>query len=170
VVRVTISRGELARIIAKVSRALERPHEQLLGDRPGPAWLNVDETGHERNGDRQWTWCFRAGLDTPFKIDPARSGDVLIEVLGAEFDGVQGGDDFSAYRRSHRELGVVLQFRLAHLIRDVKYLTTLPDAPDRADGERPREALRSLFAVIHTGVSRFPPPSSRANWRRRVRR
>src|SRR5574339_1159555 len=31
VVRVTISRGELARIIAKVSRALERPYEDLLG-------------------------------------------------------------------------------------------------------------------------------------------
>jgi transposase len=39
--------------------------------------------------------------------------------------------------------------RMVHLIRDVKYLTTLPDARDRAYGERLREALRSLFAVIH---------------------
>ena len=53
---------------------------------------------------------------------------MLIEVLGAEFDGVLGCDYFSAYRRYHREFGVVLQFCLAHLIRDVKYLTTLPDA------------------------------------------
>jgi transposase len=53
VAKVTISRGELARIIAKVSRALERPYEQLLGDLPGQAWLNVDETGHKQNGDRQ---------------------------------------------------------------------------------------------------------------------
>jgi transposase len=149
VVRVTISRGELARIIAKVSRALEHPYEQLLGDLPGQAWLNVDETGHKQNGDRQWTWCFRARLYTLFKIDPTRSADVLIEVLGAEFDGVLGCDYFSAYRRYHREFGVVLQFCLAHLIRDVKYLTTLPDARDRAYGERLREALRSLFAVIH---------------------
>jgi transposase len=149
VVRVTISRGELARIIAKVSRALERPYEQLLDDLPGQAWLNVDETGHKQNGARQWTWCFRAGLYTLFKIDPTRSADVLIEVLGAEFDGVLGCDYFSAYRRYQREFGVVLQFCLAHLIRDVKYLTTLPDARDRAYGERLREALRSLFAVIH---------------------
>src|SRR3954467_7424078 len=35
VVRVTISRGELARIIGKVSRALERPYEQFLEDLPG---------------------------------------------------------------------------------------------------------------------------------------
>src|SRR5512135_2141842 len=39
--------------------------------------------------------------------------------------------------------------RMVHLIRDVKYLTTLPDARDRAYGGRLREALRSLFAVIH---------------------
>ena len=31
----------------------------------------------------------------------------------------------------------------------MKYLTTLPDARDRAYGERLREALRQLFAVIH---------------------
>ena len=44
---------------------------------------------------------------------------------------------------------MVLQFCLAHLIRDVKYLTTLPDPRDRAYGEALREALRDLFAVIH---------------------
>src|SRR3954470_3376686 len=149
VVRVTTSRGELARIIAKVSRALERPYGELLDALPDEARLNVDETGHKQDGQRQWTWCFRAALYTPFKIDPSRSGDVLIEVLGTEFNGVLGCDYFPAYRRYHREFGVLLQFCLAHLIRDVKYLTTLPDARDRAHGERLREALRQLFAVIH---------------------
>jgi transposase len=149
VVGVTISRGELARIIGKVSRALERPYEELLEDLPAQARLNVDETGHKQNGQRHWTWCFRAGLYTLFKIDPTRSADVLVAVLGAEFDGVLGCDYFSSYRRYQREFGVLLQFCLAHLIRDVKYLTTLPDARDRAYGERLREALRQLFAVIH---------------------
>jgi transposase len=149
VIGLTISRGQLAKIIGKVSRALERPYEELLGDLPGQPVLNVDETGHKHSGQRHWTWCFRAGLYTLFKIDPRRSADVLIDVLGSEFDGVLGCDYFSAYRRYHREFGVVLQFCLAHLIRDVKYLTTLPDARDRAYGEGLREALRDLFAVIH---------------------
>jgi transposase len=146
---VTISRGELARIIGKVSQALEQPYEGLLNDLPGQARLNIDETGHKQNGQRQWTWCFRAALYTLFKIDPSRSGDVLIEVLGTEFNGVLGCDYFSAYRRYQREFGVLLQFCLAHLIRDVKYLTTLPDPRDRAYGQRLREALRRLFGVIH---------------------
>ena len=88
VLRVTISRGQLANIIAKVSQALEQPYEELLESLPDQKWLNVDETGHKQNRLRQWTWCFRASLYTLFKIDPTRSADVLIEVLGAEFNGV----------------------------------------------------------------------------------
>jgi transposase len=149
VVRVTISRGQLAKVIAKVSAALDRPYQELLELLPGEARLNVDETGHKDNGKLMWTWCFRAGLYTLFKIDAHRSADVLIEVLGREFDGVLGCDCFSAYRRYMRECGVVVQFCLAHLIRDVKYLMTLPGEADRVFGERLREALRELFGLIH---------------------
>jgi hypothetical protein len=63
--------------------------------------------------------------------------------------GTLGCDYFSAYRRYHREFGVTLQFSLAHLIRDVKFLTTLPDVREQAYGTRLREALRALFGVIH---------------------
>src|SRR3954469_2583431 len=149
VVQVTISRGQLVKILGKVSAALEQPYAELLEDLPAQARLNIDETGHKQNGARMWTWCFRAGLYTLFKIDPTRSGDVLIEVLGQEFNGVLGCDYFSAYRRYQREFSVLLQFCLAHLIRDVKFLTRLPDARDRAYGERLPESLRQLFAVIH---------------------
>lgn len=149
VAHLTISRGQLAKIIGKVSQALDQPYQELLEQLPTQARLNVDETGHHDQGEPWWTWCFRASLFTLFKIDPTRSGDVLLDVLGTEFDGVLGCDYFSAYRRYLRECDVVVQFCLAHLIRDVKFLTTLPDARDRAYGERLREALRRLFGVIH---------------------
>ena len=149
VVQVQLSRSFLFKVITKVSAALEQPYQELLQTLPGEPILNVDETGHKRNRDRMWTWCFRASLYTLFKIDPTRSGDVLIEVLGREFDGVLGCDCFSAYRRYMRECGVTLQFCLAHLIRDVKFLTTLADKEQVAYGERLREALRRLFGVIH---------------------
>jgi transposase len=146
---IAISRGQLAKIIGKVSAALEQPYQELLDELPSQARLNVDETGHKDQGARWWTWCFRAPLYTLFKIDPSRSADVLLLVLGEEFNGVLGCDYFSAYRRYMRECGVVVQFCLAHLIRDVKFLTTLPDSRDQRYGERLREALRRLFAVIH---------------------
>ncbi len=42
-----------------------------------------------------------------------------------------------------------MQFCLAHLIRDVKFLTTLPDPRDRSYGEALRAALKKLFEVFH---------------------
>ena len=102
----------------------------------------MDETGHKDNGKPDVDLVLPGQLYTLFKIDPHRSADVLIEVLGKEFDGVLGCDCFSAYRRYMRECDVAVQFCLAHLIRDVKFLTTLPGKAERAYGERLREALR----------------------------
>src|SRR5262249_52710990 len=45
IVGLTISRGQLAKVIAKVSDAMEQAWQQLLEELPGQAVLNVDETG-----------------------------------------------------------------------------------------------------------------------------
>jgi transposase len=149
VVGVKVSRGYLAKLIAKVSGWLEPAYDELLARLPGEACLNVDETGHKENAKKFWTWCFRAELYTLFRIEPTRSSDVLIDTLGKEFNGVLGCDYFGAYRKYMREFDVLVQFCLAHLIRDVKFLATLPDKKQKAYGRRLREALRALFAVIH---------------------
>jgi transposase len=149
VVGVTLSRGVLSKVLGKVTQALEEPYEELLRQLPDESTLNVDETGHKDNGARWWTWCFRAELYTLYRIDAQRSADVLLDVLGEEFRGVLGCDYFSAYRRYMRECDVRVQFCLAHLVRDVKFLTTLPDASDRRYGEGLRAALKALFAVFH---------------------
>src|SRR5215475_2172459 len=90
VVGVTLSRSSLVTILAKVTRALQQPYEELLQALPGENTLNVDETGHKDRGQALWAWCFRAELYTLFKIDPTRSAEVLIGVLGKEFEGVLG--------------------------------------------------------------------------------
>jgi transposase len=149
VLGVTISRGLLGKVLHKVTEALDGPYEELLKRLPGEAVLNVDETGHKERGQRWWTWCFRASLYTLYKIDATRSGDVLWAVLGEEFQGVLGCDFYSAYRRYMRECGVEVQFCLAHLIREIRYLTTLPSGAERAYGERLVQAIRKLFQVIH---------------------
>jgi transposase len=112
VVGLTISRGQLANIIAKVSEALEHPYEDLLNRLPDETHLNVDETGHKQNRLRQWIWCFRASLYTLSKIDPTRSGDVLIEVLGKEFNGVL----VSLARSNATNSGLVVGIPPPHLV------------------------------------------------------
>jgi hypothetical protein len=149
VVGVRVSRGYLAKVCAKVSDSLETPYEQLLALLPKQAFVNTDETSHKSNGKTHWTWCFRAPLFTLFKISPSRGSDVLIEVLGKEFNGVLGCDYFSAYRKFMGDCNVLVQFCLAHLIRDIKFLTTHPDRRNRSYGKRVLEAARALFHVIH---------------------
>jgi transposase len=149
VVGVQVSRGYLAQVCAKVSDTLQMSYEQLLDVLPEQPVVNVDETGHKDNGDGLWTWCFRAPLFTLFKISPSRGSEVLVEVLGKEFDGLLGCDYFSAYRKYMGDCGVLVQFCLAHLIRDIKFLTTHPDARNRGYGNRVLEAVRALFALIH---------------------
>ena len=136
----------------------------------GQARLNVDETGHKHERPpacgpgASGPGCTRCSRSTR-----PRSGDVLIEVLGTEFDGVLGCDYFSAYRRYMREFGVMLQFCLAHLIRDVKFLT---DAARRAGPGLWRAAARGVAAAVRGD----PPPGGavrrgvpETNWRRRGR-
>ena len=150
VVGVKISRGHLRNVCDKISDSLQPAWQELLEQLPFEAVLNVDETGHKDNGKRMWTWCFRASLATLFKIDASRSSDVLVEVLGNEFNGLLGCDYFSAYRKYMRlNDNVLVQFCLAHFIRDVKFLETHPQKKNRVYAEGILKAMRQLFGVIH---------------------
>lgn len=149
VVGVRICRGQLAKIVHKVSDALDECYDELAGRLPGERFLNIDETGHPEQRRRMWTWCFRADLYTMFRIDPSRSSKVLLDVLGREFDGIIGCDYFSAYRKYQKEIGVELQYCLAHLIRDIKFLTTHPHRATRTYGDQLLGHLRALFGTIH---------------------
>jgi transposase len=149
VVGVKISNGQLRKLVAKVTDSIAEPYEELLELLISQDQLNVDETGHKDNGKRLWTWCFRASLFTVFKISPSRGSKVLVEVLGREFNGVLGCDYFSAYRKYMKDFDVVVQFCLAHLIRDIKFLVEHPQAANRAYGKLLREHFRKLFETFH---------------------
>ena len=149
VLQLPISRGQLVKVIQKVSTAMAESHGALQQMLPGQAVVNTDETGHKTNGQPHWTWCFRAELFTLFRIDRSRGSQVLRAVLGEDFPGTLGCDYFSAYRKYRKDCDISMQFCLAHLIRDVKFLATLPEATIVAYGQRLLEALRQLFHILH---------------------
>jgi hypothetical protein len=144
-----VSRGYLRKIVEKASAALDAPYAELLDRLPLEQALNVDETGHKDNGEKFWTWVFRAELYVLFKIDKTRGSKVLLDVLGEEFNGVLGCDYFSAYHKYMKDFNITVQFCIAHLIRDIKFLTGLPDAETRAYGQRLLAAVKAMFKVIH---------------------
>ena len=145
----SLSIGFLVKLTQKVSNALFAPYKELEEILALQEILNIDETGHKHNGDRYWTWCFRAELFTFFHIADTRGSEVLFDLLGKEFAGIIGCDLFSAYKKFMKGSCALLQFCLAHLIRDVRYLTTLPDKVTKNYGERLLDKIQELFKIIH---------------------
>ncbi len=158
----SVSRGYLRKVVAKASAALDAPYAELLGRLPLEQAINVDETGHKDNGGKFWTWVFRAELYVLFKIDKTRGSKVLLDVLGEEFDGVLGCDYFSAYHKYMSDFNITVQFCIAHLIRDIKFLAGLPDAETCAYGQRLLAAVKAMFKVIHRRGETDPAAFRRA--------
>jgi transposase len=149
VVGITISRGQLNKLIQKASAAFDQAYNELLEHMPNEAKLNVDETGHKENKKRFWTWCFRGDTYTLFKIADTRGSRVLIDVLGEDFAGVIGCDYFSAYRKYMKDFDILIQFCIAHLIRELKYLAGLTDKATADYGQKLLDAMRDMFSIFH---------------------
>ena len=156
VLRIKVSRGQLCKVVQKVSNALEQAYNEIRERLALEGRLNVDETGHKDNGDNYWTWCFRAEAFVFFSIAGSRGSDVLFELLGREFEGVLGCDYYGAYRKYMKDAHILVQFCLAHLIRDIKYLTTLRAPATVAYGHRLLRAMGRLFRVFHSCQSDAP--------------
>jgi transposase len=149
VMKIKISKGQLAKLVTKVGKALDAPYDELLKQIPLEENVNVDETGHKENGVKFWTWCFRAEMYVLFKIDKSRGSKVLIEVLGENFNGLLGCDYFSAYRKYIKDFNIVVQFCIAHLIRDIRFLISLPDKETKEYGEKLLDLIREMFEIIN---------------------
>lgn len=149
VMAIDLSSGQLAKIVRKTSTALAPAYEQLLSALPQQKVLGVDETGHHDRGKTLWTWCFRAPDFAVFKIDASRGSQVLRDVLGAGFAGTLVCDFFSPYRKFKGLAPCILQFCLAHLIRDVRFLETLPDKPGGRFAGKLLKLIQKLFGKHH---------------------
>lgn len=150
-----VSRGFLAKVMTqKGVAALAAPVAELRELLPSQTHLNVDETSHKENKQLLWTWCFRARSFVLFSIQASRGTQVLIDLLGVEFAGVLGCDYFSSYRKFMGLMSGQIQFCLAHLIRDLKFLAEHPDAATQLYGQPLLRAVGRLFVLIHEQVER----------------
>ena len=146
VLGVQASRGMICRVIARVNEALAKPYQELERTLPQQKALNIDESGWKDCGKRFWVWLFCGQLVAFFTISKSRGSEVLKQVLGETFGGAITSDFFSAYVKF---ANAKQQFCLAHLIRDIKFLTTLPDPATREFGERLLEHFRLVFKHWH---------------------
>lgn len=148
--------GLLCKAVAKTADALAQPYQEVLAALPNQPVLGVDETGHRHMGQRCWTWCLQAPTNdaelgfTRFVIDASRGSGVVKGLLGTEYAGVIVCDYFSAYRKCWEDMEhVEMQFCWSHLIRDLKFLLTLPASISQKYGERMLKVVRRMFGLWH---------------------
>ena len=144
-----LSTGYLAKLCQKTSRAAQDPYEEMKAELPNQERLHVDETGHKEQGKKWWTWAFRASVFCCFVIERNRSGAVLRELLGEEFAGVIHADYYGVYRQYGKKFLVLIQYCLAHLIRDIRFMAEYGDPIVRDYGEEMLERVRQLFHLWH---------------------
>ena len=147
--KLNISRGMLCKATQKVSKALEPSYDQLTARLPEESQVNVDETGHHDDGGLHWTWCFDTSDYSLFKIDKSRGCKVLEEMLGKDFSGIIGADYWGAYRKYARLFDVRMQYCMAHLIRDIRFLTEHKVRKLSRWGSELLEWLKKLFDTLH---------------------
>jgi len=144
-----ISRGMLCKVAQKVSQSLQPAYEQLSERLPHESQVGVDETGHHDEGKLRWTWCF----DTPdyslFRIDASRGSGVLEAMLGRDFAGIICADYWGAYRKYSRLFDVRVQYCMAHLIREVRFLAEHSVKKLSRWGNLLLEWLKKLFKTLH---------------------
>jgi len=147
--KLDISRGMLCKATQKTSKALKPSYDQLAQRLPDEPQVNVDETGHHDDGKLHWTWCFDTSDYSLFKIDKSRGSKVLEEMLGKDFAGIIGADYWGAYRKYARLFDVRVQYCMAHLIREIRFIAEHNIKKLSRWGSELLEWLKKLFDTLH---------------------
>ena len=147
--KLELSRGMLCKATQKVSDALGQSYNELVDRLPYEPRVNVDETGHHDDGKLHWTWCFDTAGYSLFKIDPSRGSGVLEEMLTNAFAGIIGADYWGAYRKFARLFDIRVQYCMAHLIREIRFLAEQKIKILSRWGNQLLEWLKKLFDTLH---------------------
>ena len=123
--RTEIGCGSLIDALHKLARRLEPGMGRLVSDYRGNPIRRADETTWREDGHNGYTWLFATDDLSLFRFRVSRSADVPKEVLGSDpLAGTLGVDRYAAYNAAPCDL----QYCYAHLLRDVKDLSTeFPD-------------------------------------------
>jgi transposase len=139
--------GYLSKLCTKkISAALTPMYDEVLEQIRQSPVVGSDETGHQNPAFKSaWTWCWQTPTAALFYNVPSRGAQVLKELLGNAFNGIIVCDFFSANKKFINDLGLQAQFCFAHLIRDLKFLTTLPQKIVASWSEALLRILRNIF-------------------------
>lgn len=125
VFRVPLALGAIQNRLEDTSRIVQPVCDEIENELTNQKVINIDETSSPHKKSLPWLWIFVTSTLAFFTIHATRSSQVIRTVLGEAFDGIIISDRFSAYLKYHKDRSRgLLQLCWAHIIRDVKSLST----------------------------------------------
>jgi transposase len=128
-----------------VNAALENPVSELLKAIKQSSNVNIDETGHNRDGKREWMWGLVSSSVAFFSITASRGKKTLKSLMG-DFDNIVISDRYAVYNyfdSSQR------QICWAHLKRDFTRLSEKENKVIARIGKHLLECETHLFKLWH---------------------
>jgi len=92
-----VTASSLVRSSQRLGRLARPSYEVLVQAARHSAVQHVDETGWKIGGRSAWLWVFADAHATLYRIRPSRGHEVVVEMLGADYQGVLVSDCFLAY-------------------------------------------------------------------------
>jgi transposase len=128
-----------------VNKALEKPVNDLLDHIKKSPCVNMDETGHCRDGNSQWLWGVMSPQAAFFSIENSR-GKKIIHRLMEGYENIIISDRYVAYNYFYSSRR---QICWAHLKRDFTKLFEKPDKMIARIGKNLLRCQAELFEVWH---------------------
>jgi transposase len=134
----TVSAGELPRMVAEIARLFGPAYARLLELMRQQTAIHIDETSWRVDGVPHWLWVFVNDVVALYVVSRSRGSKVPQALLGPDFEGVVISDFFSAYS----PLEVEKAKCWSHLLRDSHdYAKGQASSSERARFHRSLHAL-----------------------------
>ena len=158
IMNLDVCQGYLSKVCTKkLSAALQPAYSEVAEFIRNAPVVGTDETGHKNPAYKSaWTWCQQTPQAVFFHISNSRASKVLIDILGSDFGGIVVCDYYSANKKFINDNDIQVQYCWAHLVRDIKFLTTLSYKTVRRWAEALLSILRKLFELWKTRHQRHP--------------
>jgi transposase len=141
----TLSLGSVFNKQKLVNKALEKPTSELLEQIKESPCVNMDETGHRRDGKSEWLWGMMSQKAAFFSIEKSR-GKKIIHRLMEGYEYIIISDRYAGYNyfdSSKRQLC------WAHLKRDFTKISEKPDKTIARIGKNLLSCQAKIFEYWH---------------------
>ena len=127
------------------NKALEQPVANLLNQIKESPNVNMDETGHRRDGMSQWLWGIMSHQAAFFSVEKSRGKKIIIQLMG-DYNQILTSDRYAAYNYFDSDKR---QLCWAHLKRDFTKLSEKKDRVVSRIGKNLLLCQSELFKVWH---------------------